>query len=154
MKVESFGRSMEEFVQTSDILLGADEQHTVPVKIESARMRGEEIYLKLKGIDDKTAADMIRGQYLFVEESHRKDLPKEKFFIDELIGCRVVGEAGEMFGKVISVDSYPAHVIYTVRSNRGDVMLPAVQEFIVRVDVEKKEIVVRPPEGLFSGESL
>lgn len=154
MKIESFARTADDFESLKNVLLGADEQSVVPCEIESVKMRGDEIYLKLRGIDDKTAADPIRGQYLFVEESLRKELPKEQFFIDELIGCTVVSEAGKILGTVNSIDAYPAQMVYTVKTKKGKVMLPAVREFIVNVDVEKKVIVVRPPEGLFDGEML
>lgn len=154
MKIESFARSAEDFETLKNILRGMNERDVVPCEIESVKMRGDEIYLKLRGIDDKTAADPIRGQYLFVEESLKKKLPKEKFFIDDLIGCAVMSENGRMFGTISSVDAYPAQMVYTVRTRTGNVMLPAVREFIVNVDVEKKEIIVRPPEGLFDGEML
>lgn len=154
MKIESFARTMEEFEQMENVLIGSDEHTAVPCGIESAKMRGNDIYLKLRGVDDKTAADRIRGLYLFVEESKRKTLPKEKFYIDELIGCTVKSETGKAYGTISSVDAYPAQMVYTVRTRRGPVMLPAVREFIVNVDVEKKEIIVRPPEGLFDGDML
>lgn len=154
MKIESFARTMEEFETLKDVLLGTGDQDVVPCEIESVKMRGDEIYLKLRGIDDKTAADQIRGQYLFVEESLRKTLPKEKFYIDELIGCAVKNETGKVYGTISSVDAYPAQMVYTVRTKQGPVMLPAVREFIVNVDVEKKEIIVRPPIGLFDGDML
>ena len=154
MKIESFSRTIDDFERLENVLLGPDEKNVSPCKIESVKMRGDEIYLKLRGVDDKTAADQIRGQYLFVEESQKKKLPKEKFFIDELIGCSVVSENGKVYGTVSSVDAYPAQMVYTVRTKHGSVMLPAVREFIVNVDVEKKEIIVRPPLGLFHGEML
>ena len=145
---------MEEFERLEHLQLGTNENDVIPCSIESVKMRGDEIYLKLRGVEDKTAADLIRGQYLFVEESLRKELPKEKFYIDELIGCKVMNEDGKMFGTVSSVDAYPSQMVYTVRTKQGSVMLPAVREFIVNVDVKKKVIVVRPPEGLFHGEML
>ncbi|MFA5834619.1 MAG: ribosome maturation factor RimM [Bacteroidota bacterium] len=154
MKIESFSRTIDEFERLENVLLGTNESDVVPCEIESVKMRGDDIYLKLRGVDDKTAADQIRGKYLFVEESFRKELPKEKFFIDELIGCAVLSEGGKKFGTVTSVDAYPAQMVYTVKTRQGYVMLPAVREFIVNVDVEKKEIVVRPPDGLFTGEML
>ncbi|MEI7905871.1 MAG: ribosome maturation factor RimM [Bacteroidota bacterium] len=154
MKIESFARTMDDFERLTNLLRGQDENSVIPCEIESVKMRGDEIYLKLRGIDDKTAADLIRGQYLFVEESLRKELPKEKFFIDELIGCTVVSEGGKIYGTVSSVEAYPAQMIYTVRTKQGFVMLPAVPEFIVNVDVENKKIIVRPPVGLFHGEML
>ncbi|MFA6457002.1 MAG: ribosome maturation factor RimM [Bacteroidota bacterium] len=154
MKIESFARTAEEFTLLEQVVLGTNEHDVVPCEIESVKERGGEIYLKLRGIDDKTAADRIRGKYLFVEESLRKQLPKEKFFIDELIGCTVISEKGKTLGTIKSVDAYPAQMVYTVRTKKGEVLLPAVREFIVNVDVEKKEIVVSPPEGLFDGEML
>jgi 16S rRNA processing protein RimM len=154
MKIESFARSSDEFEHLQNVLRGSGERDVVPCEIESVKMRGDDIYLKLRGIDDKTAADLIRGQYLFVEESLRKTLPKEKFYIDELIGCTVKSESGRIYGTIGSVDAYPAQMVYTVRTKKGTVLLPAVREFIVDVDVEKKVIVVRPPEGLFDGDML
>lgn len=154
MKIESFARTPEEFEQLQNVLRGSGEQDAVPCEIESVKLRGDEIYLKLRGIDDKTAADPIRGQYLFVEESLRKTLPKEKFYIDELIGCTVKNESGRIYGTIGSVDAYPAQMVYTVRTKKGPVLLPAVREFIVDVDVEKKEVIVRPPAGLFDGDML
>ncbi len=154
VKIESYTRTAEEFEVLKNILRGINERNVVSCEIESVKMRGDEIYLKLRGVDDKTAADLIRGQYLFVEESLRKKLPREKFFIDELIGCEVVNEEGKIFGTVHSVEAYPAQMVYTVRTKQGNVLLPAVKEFVLNVDVEKKKIVVRPPEGLFDGEML
>jgi len=154
MKIESFVRTMEEIEQLENVVRGTDDHTVVPCEIESVKMRGDEIYIKLCGIDDKTAADLVRGHYLFVEESLRKSLPKEKFYIDELIGCTVKSETGSVYGTISSVDAYPAQMVYTVRTKRGTVLLPAVREFIVNVDVKKKEIIVRPPVGLFDGDML
>jgi 16S rRNA processing protein RimM len=154
LKIESFSRTLDELLQLDQVLLGGNENIAAPCEIESAKMRGDEIYIKLRGVDDKTAADLMRGQYLFVEETQRKVLPKDKFYIDELIGCSVVSEGGKTYGTITSVDAYPAQMIYTIRTKKGDVMLPAVREFVLNVDVVKKEIVVRPPDGLFHGEML
>ena len=126
----------------------------MPCEIESVKNRGDEIYVKLKGIDDRTQAEMIVGQYLFVDESERKKLLPGKFFHDDLIGCAVVSESGKRYGIVKEIQQFPAHKIYVVRTDRGDVLLPAVEEFIRSVDLTTKKIVVRPPEGLFEGEMI
>ncbi|MDP1678149.1 MAG: ribosome maturation factor RimM [Bacteroidota bacterium] len=153
-KIDSYSRTAEEFELVEDVVMGMTEHSTIPCKIESVKMRGEEICLKLIGVDDKTAADMLRGQFLFVEESKRKKLSDKQFFIDELIGCSVVDERGKVLGMLSSIETSPAHKVYNVRTSAGYVMLPAVPEFIVNVEIEKKKIVVRPPEGMFTGEML
>jgi 16S rRNA processing protein RimM len=154
IKIRSFARTAEEFEGLQQTFIGKNETATEPCVIESVRMRGDDIYLKIKGIEDRTTAEPFRTFYLFVEESQKKQLPEEKFFIDDLIGCVLVSEEGKEFGTVISVDALPAQMVYTVKTSNGDVMFPAVPEFVLSVDVEKKEIVVRPPEGLFEGEML
>jgi 16S rRNA processing protein RimM len=153
-KIDSYSRTAEEFETVEGVLRGMNEHSVVECKIESVKMRGEEICLKLVGVDDKTAADMLRGQFLFVEESKRKRLSEKQFFIDELIGCSVVNENGKVLGMLSSIETSPAHHVYNVRTSAGYVMMPAVPEFIVNVDVAKKKIVVRPPEGMFTGEML
>lgn len=154
VKIFSYARTAEEFEGIANVFCGSDETEAVPCEIEFVRTRGNEIFLKFVQYDDRTAAERLRGKYLFVEESQRKKLPPEKFFIDDLIGCMVVNETGKKFGKIISVDALPLQMIYTVQTKKGNVMLPAAREFVLSVDVEKKEIVVRPPEGLFGGEML
>ena len=72
MKIESYARSAEEFEQLDGLFMGTNEQDAVPCTIESVKMRGSEIYLKLKGVDDKTAADPLRGLYLMVEDSRKR----------------------------------------------------------------------------------
>ncbi len=154
MRILSYARTAEEFEGLKNTFVGKNETATEQCVIESVRKRGNEIYIKLNGIDDRTAAEEFKNMYLFVEESEKKSLPKEKFFIDDLVGCIIVNEEGKHLGEVISVDALPAQMAYTVKTESGDVMFPAVQEFVLSVDVEKKEIVVRPPEGLFDGEML
>ncbi len=154
VKIFSYARTAEEFEDIAGVLCGLDETHTVPCEIESVRTRGNEIYLKLVQCSDRTTAEHMTGKYLFVEESQRIQLPPEKFFVDDLMGCTVVDETGKKFGEVVSVDALPSQMIYTVKTKKGSVMLPAAREFILSVNVDKKEIVVHPPEGLFGGEML
>jgi 16S rRNA processing protein RimM len=153
-KIDSYSRTAEEFETVDEVVMGMNEHSTVPCKIESVKKRGEEICIKLIGVDDKTSADLLRGQYLFVEESRKKKLSEHQFFLDDLIGCSVVDEQGTVLGFLSSIERSPAHPVYNVRTSTGYVMLPAVPEFIVNIEIETKKIVVRPPEGMFNGEML
>lgn len=154
MKIVSYARTAEEFEGLKNTFVGKNETETEQRAIDSVRKRGNDIYIKLQGVDDRTAAESFKNLYVFVEESEKKLPPKEKFFIDDLVGCMLVNEKGKQLGDVISVDALPAQMVYTVKTEQGNVMFPAVPEFVLSVDVEKKEIVVRPPEGLFDGEML
>jgi len=154
VKIHSYARTAEDYERIPALYLGKDENTIALCEVESVKQRGDELYLKLKGVDDRTKAEFLTGQFLFVEESQRKKLPKGKNFLDEILGCDVVGEDGKKFGILKRIDQYPAQQLYAVKTNRGEVLLPVVDEFILSVDVEKKEIIIRPPEGLFDGEMM
>lgn len=154
MKLFSYARTADEFEGLREVFCGADERGAHPCRIASVRTRGNDVYVSLEGVPDRTAAEAYRGLFLFVEEERRKAPPKAKFYVDDLIGCSVRTEEGTVLGAVRSVDALPGQMIYTVRTAGGDVMLPAVPEFVLSVNVETKVIVVRPPEGLFDGEML
>ncbi len=154
VKIFSYSRSAPEYEKIFAMFRGRDDRHVVPCEIERVTTRGEEIYLKLKMIDDRTAAEQIAGEYLFVEEQHRKQLPSGKFFDDDLLGCVVRNEDGKELGTVHDVVQYPAHKVYEVKTKSGFIMVPVVDEIVLSVNIEKREIVVRPPEGLFEGTML
>jgi 16S rRNA processing protein RimM len=154
VKIFSYARSSDEYRNLQPLFRGKTEQDAVVCIIENVTMRGNDIYVKMEGIDDRTAAEGVIGQYVFVEEKHRKKLPPGKFFDDDILDCTIVSEEGKKFGTVYDVIQYPAHKVYVVTTKRGYVMMPAVAEIIRSVDIEKKEIVVRPPEGLFDGTML
>ena len=66
----------------------------------------------------------------------------------------MIDEQGNTLGVVYDVVQYPASKVYEVKTDRGIVSMPAVEAFIRSVDIEKKKIIVRPPEGLFDGRMM
>jgi len=79
----------------------------------------------------------------------RKDakLPKGHFFISDIIGARVVTEDGTEIGTLADVMEMPAQNIYLVKGER-EIMIPAVEEFILKTDVKNGVITVRLIEGM------
>lgn len=154
MKILSYSRNADEYGDISGLFRGQNDRDVVPCRIENVKSRGNDIFLKLKDIDDPVQAKKIIGEYLFVEEDQRKKLPQGKYFDDELLDCIVVNEQGRKLGVVHDVVEYPAHKVVEVKTADGMVIVPMVDEIILSIDVKKKEIVVRPPEGLFDGSAL
>ena len=154
VKIHSYSRSIAEYERLTGVLRGINDRELVPCEIERVEGRGNEIFLKFKQIDDRTAAGKIVGEYLFVEETKRTQLPKGKYFDDDILDCTVIDEQGNTLGVVYDVVQYPASKVYEVKTDRGIVSMPAVEAFIRSVDIEKKKIIVRPPEGLFDGRMM
>lgn len=119
-----------------------------PVTAAACRVHKGMALLKLEGVDDRNAAEALRGKELFLRRSDVQ-LPDGEYFDDELIGLEVFnGETGEGVGKLTKVERYPAGKVYTVRGAR-EFLVPAVKDaFILNVDLENNRMDIRVLEGL------
>lgn len=118
------------------------------VSAESCRVHKGMALLKLEGVEDRTAAEGLRGKELSVRRSDAR-LPAGAYFDAELIGLDVYdGETGARVGELTRVESYPASKVYTVRGEK-EFLVPAVKDaFILNVDLENNRMDIRMWEGL------
>ncbi|HTY11788.1 MAG TPA: ribosome maturation factor RimM [Bacteroidota bacterium] len=151
VKVHSYSRSSQEFEKLGTVLTGKKEAAAVAMKIENVATRGADIYLKFQDVNDRNGSEALVGHFLFVEEKARKHLAPGEFFIDDIIGMSVHDSREKTLGVVRDVVRYPAQDVYVVKTEGGDVMVPAVKGIVRRVDVKNRTIEVDPPEGLFGG---
>ena len=119
-----------------------------PVKAEARRVHKGMALLKLEGVEDRTAAEGLRGKELLVRRADAR-LPEGEYFDGELLGLEVYdGETGARVGELTKVERYPASKVYTVRGTR-EFLIPAVKDaFILGVDLERGRMDIRMWEGL------
>ena len=118
------------------------------VAAASCRVHKGMALLKLEGVEDRTAAEGLRGKELLVRRAEAR-LPAGEYFDAELLGLEVFdGETGARLGELVKVDRYPASKVYTVRGVK-EFLVPAVKDaFILGVDLERSRMDIRMWEGL------
>lgn len=124
---------------------------TGEVRVLGVRAQGNVILLRLDGVGDMDAARAQVGRtYYFAKADTR--LPKGRYFVDDLLGCRVVdADTGRDYGELTAVDHPAAQDIYTVTDSEGGThMLPAVPEFVRAIDLDTRTITVTPIDGMFT----
>ena len=104
--------------------------------------------LKLEGVEDRTAAERLRGKELLIRRADA-GLAQGEYFDAELLGLDVYdGETGACVGELTKVERYPASKVYTVRGVK-EFLVPAVKDaFILNVDLETNRMDIRIWEGL------
>lgn len=119
-------------------------------EVERARPHGRSAYLvKLRGVDDRSAAEALRGVRFEVAKDEVVPLPEGTFYIFELVGCAVYDTRGDRLGELVEVITGPANDVYAVQFDDGSrVLFPAVRHVVKRVDVSSRTVVVDPPPGL------
>jgi 16S rRNA processing protein RimM len=103
------------------------------------------LVLKLSGLDDRTAAEGLRGTYVEVPEEDRRPLGAGAWYVDQLLGLRVRSESGRELGALREVLERPANDVWVVRGEGPDgaeTLVPATREAILSVDLPIGEVVV------------
>lgn len=146
--VQHMTDSPDRFRSLRSVWVGDDSQSATEVRIEHCTVESRGVRIKLRGTDDRTAAEALRGKVFFVDERHRVRLPAGRYFVHDVIGLAVLDEQGHALGHVADVLHAPAHDLYVVRGNGSEFMIPAVREFIAAIDLEHRTMTVRLIEGL------
>lgn len=115
-------------------------------KVSAARAHKNFLLVKLEGVDDVNAAMRLKGRTAYIRREDAR-LPKGAYFIQDIIGARVVDEQGNEIGRLADVLETPASRVYVVQGETEH-LIPAVPEFVMSTDAEAGIITVRLIEGM------
>lgn len=119
-----------------------------PLTIESVRPFRKGFLAKFAGIDDRTAAEALRGRYLLRPFEAIDGLGDGEVFYHELLGATVVTVDGTLVGEVREVFPLRPADLLQVTGPRGEAMIPFLGEVVVEFERERRRVVIDPPEGL------
>lgn len=124
-------------------------QEQLNMEIEGVKFFKNMVILKFKGYDSIEAIEKYKGKDLLITRDQAVDLGPDENFIADLIGLKVVTESGEEFGTLTDVIKTGANDVYEVKMKDGkEVLLPAIKECVLKVDLEEGVITVHIMEGL------
>ena len=122
-----------------------------PAQVESWREQGGAVILRLKGVSDRTQAEFLRGTELLIADSDLAD-EADAPYVAHIVGCRVCVEDGTVLGAVEDILFPAGNEVWLIRASAefggGEILFPAVPQFVVSMDVKDGKIVVDPPKGL------
>ena len=109
--------------------------------------------VKFRGVESMSAAEELRGEFLWLPEEERTPLPEGRFYLDQLIGLKVYGPNDRFLGSIAEVLTTGANDVYVVRGGEdGELLLPALKSVVRQVDTEKRIMRVELLPGLVDGE--
>ena len=155
VKIYHYSDYKERFEELDSVIVcgdrrGSDERQ---YEIENVRYQKDMVIAKLKGVDDRNAAESLKGFDVFITEEDLRELPEDTFYIRDLIGCEVIdGRDGKSLGQISDVLKTGAQDIYQVElAFGGQALIPAVAQFIEKVDIRQKTVVIKVIPGLIPG---
>jgi len=116
--------------------------------VERNRLDRGRLLVVFAGIPDREAAMALGGELLFIPPSDLSELPEGSWWPHQIESCEVFTEEGRSLGVVAEVLNTPANDIWVTRDGSAEVLIPALKDVVVSVDVLAKRIVVRELPGL------
>lgn len=124
-------------------------KETISLEIQEVRYFKQLVILKFKGIDNINDIEKYKKCSLLVLREDAVPLEEDEYFIADMIGMEVVTEDGENFGTLKDVLQTGANDVYVVTDIRGEeILLPAIKECILKVDMKSRKMVVHLMDGL------
>jgi 16S rRNA processing protein RimM len=124
--------------------------HGKPLTVREFRWMNSHPVAFFEGVDDRSAAEELVRAILWVDQ-HPEDIPTEDdaWYDHQLVGLDVV-RGGEVVGRIIRVDHFPAQDLLIVRvGGDREILVPFVKALVPEVDVAGGRVIVTPPAGLF-----
>jgi len=121
-----------------------------PMTINSTEWHKGKAIIKVNTIDSIEDAQRLRGQAIEIHHSQVYSLPEGQYYHFELIGLEVWTTEGELLGNVTKILTAESNDNYVVRGAKGEILIPAIEDVIKSIDLDKGRMVIEAIEGLLS----
>ncbi|MDE6957010.1 MAG: ribosome maturation factor RimM [Lachnospiraceae bacterium] len=138
----------QRFKKLKQVVLDTGKEQ-LPLEIQSVKFFKQFVILKFKGIDNINEIEKYKRCPLMVTRENAVKLEEDEYFIADMIGMSVVTEDGEQFGTLKDVIETGANDVYIIDSAvHGEVLVPAIKECILDVDIEGRKMTIHLLDGL------
>lgn len=139
---------VKRFKRLKEVILDTGKEK-VNLEVEGVKFFKQMVILKFKGIDTLNDVEQYRQKSIYVTRANAVRLSKDEYFVADLIGLQVIDEENKDLGTLVDVMSTGANDVYVINLTDGrELLLPAIKQCILNVDINNNRIQVHVLEGL------
>ena len=116
--------------------------------VVSAKAHGKRVILTLKPFDNINQVLHLVGREIYADRGTLPELPSDEYYWSDLLGLQGVTEEGEALGELVDIIETGSNDVYVVKLNGREVLIPALEDVVLAVDLAAKSMTVSLPEGL------
>jgi 16S rRNA processing protein RimM len=124
-------------------------KNLVPFFIENSSLhKNDFLRVRFEDVDSEAEADKLIGLEVYLPLSMLPKLEGNKFYFHEVIGFEIEDKRLGVFGKIISINDSSAQPLFEVVNGSVEILVPMIDQFLIKVDRENKKVIMDLPEGL------
>ncbi|TBX70646.1 16S rRNA processing protein RimM [Flavobacterium silvisoli] len=121
----------------------------IPFFIENSTLHKNDLLrVKFEDVDSEEEADKLIGCEIYLPLSMLPKLEGNQFYFHEVIGFEVEDKRLGVFGKIVSINDTTAQPLFEVVNGSVEILVPMIDQFLVKIDRENKKVIMDLPEGL------
>jgi 16S rRNA processing protein RimM len=125
------------------------DKHLVPFFIETSSLhKNDFLRIRFEDVKDENEADEILGCAIYLPLRMLPKLTGNKFYFHEVIGFEIEDKRHGIFGKIQSINDSTAQPLFEVLNGETQILVPMIDQFLVKVDRANKKIIMDLPDGL------
>jgi len=136
-----------ERIQPGKIVYVGEEHESL--QLASVRSHDQALLVRFEGMLTPEEAGRLRNRYVFIKAAEAPRLPEGEYYHHELIGLSAIDEQGALLGVLSDILETGANDVYIIKTPSGkEILLPAIEDVILEVNLEQGKMRVRPPDWL------
>jgi 16S rRNA processing protein RimM len=148
LRVIPFAGDASSISQLENVMIKAPNGTLEPFPVVSARAHGKRVILTLKPFDNINQVLHLVGRELYADRSALPELPSDEYYWSDLLGLQVSSEDGEALGELVDIIETGSNDVYVVKKDGREVLIPALEDVVLAVDLAAGSMTVSLPEGL------
>ena len=147
VRLKPFSRFSIDYIMEKTLQIGTSYDNLIDLKLEKAIGNGKRMRFKFEGIDSELKAKNIIGKTIYANTKADDEI---NLIASDLIGFDVVTDTDDSVGELKDVMWLPANDVYVVFNGEKELLIPIVNEVVLSVDYDKKEILIAKIDGLIA----
>jgi len=148
VRIYPFTNDSKRFNDFKKIYVDID-NNKIKLFIENIRYYKNLVIVKFKNIDDINLVEQYKGKYIFIDEEDKLNLPQNTYYISDLLNSKVIYN-NEVFGILVDIYNVQSNDVYVIKKNDNkQIVIPANEDIIQSIDINKKEIIIDNIEGYY-----
>ena len=148
LRVVPFSGDAGNFLALRSVMIKSPAGSLETFAVTAAVAHGKRVLLTLEAFNSINQVLYLVGRELYVVRGQLSELPDDEYYWSDLLGMEVVTDLGESLGKLVNIIVTGSNDVYVVQGEGREVLVPALDDVVLDVDISKNKMTVSLPEGL------
>ena len=155
VRVYPYTGDSELFLTAEKLYAGPNPEAAQELNLKSLRRHKGRLLFKVEEINTKEEADKLKGFFIYISQDQLPALAEDEYYWFQLKGLEVRDLENRVLGRIAHVTDPGGQEIWVIKNSSGqEGLIPATDEFVVRMELSKGYIQVDLPEGLLESQGF